>query len=58
MIDEARIFQWLENVEGKMTCRGYIPCHKNSAALRDRNGWGGEYVSRRFQEGTLLMEVC
>ena len=30
MIDEARIFQWLENVEGKMTCRGYIPCHKNS----------------------------
>ena len=31
---------------------------KASAALRDCNGWGGEYVSRRFQEGTLLMEVC
>lgn len=31
---------------------------KASAALLDRDGWGGEYVSRRFQEGTLLMEVC
>ena len=30
MIDEARIFQWLENVEGKMTCSGYIPCYRNS----------------------------
>ena len=31
---------------------------KASAALRDRNGWKGEYVGRRYQEGTLLMEVC
>lgn len=31
---------------------------KASMALRDRDGWGGEYVSRRYQEGTLLMEVC
>ena len=23
-----------------------------------RDGWKGEYVGRRYQEGTLLMEVC
>jgi len=27
MIDEGKIFAWLENVEGKMTCRGYIPSY-------------------------------
>ena len=29
-VEYEKIFNWLENVEGKMTCRGYIPCHKNS----------------------------
>lgn len=31
---------------------------KASAALRDRNGWGGEYVQRRYTEGMLLKEIC
>ena len=29
-----------------------------SAALMDRDGWGGEYVSRRYREGRLLQELC
>lgn len=36
--------------------RGYW--RKASAALMDRDGWGGEYVSRRYQEGLLLREIC
>lgn len=36
--------------------RGYW--EKASAALMDRDGWGGEYVSRRYQEGRLLQELC
>jgi hypothetical protein len=27
MIDEGKIFAWLEKVEGKPTCRGYIPSY-------------------------------
>ena len=33
MIDEGKIFAWLEKVEGKPTCRGYIPSY-----LLDGNG--------------------
>jgi len=33
MIDEGKIFTWLEKVEGKPTCRGYIPSY-----LLDGNG--------------------
>lgn len=29
-----------------------------SRALRDRNGWNGEYVSRRKAEGDLLAGIC
>lgn len=31
---------------------------KASAALLDRDGWGGEYVQRRYTEGMLLKEIC
>lgn len=31
---------------------------KASAALMDRDGWGGEYLGRRAAEGRLLQELC
>lgn len=31
---------------------------KASAALLDRDGWGGEYLGRRAAEGRLLREIC
>ena len=30
---------------------------KASAALLDRDGWGGEYLGRRAAEGRLLQEL-
>ena len=38
MIEYDRIFSWLENVEGAMTCRGYIPCFKASGGTANYYG--------------------
>ena len=38
MIEYDRIFSWLENVEGAMICRGYIPCFKVSGGTANYYG--------------------
>lgn len=47
MIDEERIFKWLEKVEGKPTCRGYIP----SYLLNDKGQRTGKTINYRGDNG-------
>lgn len=37
-IEADKIFSWLESVEGRMTCRGYIPCRKISGGTANFTG--------------------
>ena len=39
-IEEGKIFQWLEKVEGRLTNRGYIPCYVKANRAKKVNYFG------------------